>query len=148
MDPDLLAFESLWIKPKNLTMHNLVQEKESKEYGACHFEIDDKKVLFRSAKITPTKTGQFVTLWKRIGNGPILPFDQEDPIDLFIVSVRTPNHFGAFIFPKSILCEKGIISHGGKEGKRAMRVYPSWDVAENAQAKKTQKWQLLYFFKF
>lgn len=26
-----------------------------------------------------------------------------------------------------------------------MRVYPSWDIANNNQAQKTQDWQLLYF---
>ncbi len=148
MVPDLLSFEKVWIKPKGFSISNLIEEEESKEYGAYSFKMDNQQILFRSAKITPTKIGQFVTLWKRIGNGPILPFDEEDPIDLFVVSVRTLDRFGAFVFPKSVLCEKGIISQDRKEGKRAMRVYPSWDVAENTQAKKTQKWQLLYFSEF
>ncbi|OQA36315.1 MAG: MepB protein [Candidatus Dependentiae bacterium ADurb.Bin331] len=27
-----------------------------------------------------------------------------------------------------------------------MRVYPPWDIPESQQAKKTQAWQLIYFF--
>ena len=124
----------------------MVKEKESEEYGAFTFEMNNQRICFRVAKTTPTKTGQFVTLWKRIGKGPILPFDMADTIDLFIVSVRSAKHFGQFVFPKEILCEKGIVSKNGKGGKRAIRVYPAWDIADNNQAKKTQAWQLKYFF--
>ena len=56
------------------------------------------------------------------------------------------NNFGVFIFPKFVLYEKGIISKDGKGGKRAMRIYPAWDIADNPQAKKSQAWQLKYFF--
>jgi hypothetical protein len=52
-----------------------------------------------------------------------------------------------FIFPKSIAIEKGIVTNGNKEGKRAIRVYPPWDVTTSKQAQKTQKWQLDYFLK-
>jgi hypothetical protein len=41
--------------------------------------------------------------------------------------------------------QQGILSDNIKEGKRAIRVYPPWDKAENKQAIKTQAWQLLYF---
>ncbi|MBW4360409.1 MepB family protein [Flavobacterium taihuense] len=121
-----------------------VLEPESAEYGACTFTLNNLKIRFRTAKITPTKTGQFVTLWKRINQGPIQPFDSFDPIDLFIISTRKDNQFGLFIFPKSILITKEIISDK-KEGKRAIRVYPPWDSTTSKQAQKTQKWQLDYF---
>ena len=119
-------------------------ESESSEYGDCAFVLNNLTVLFRTAKITPTKTGQFVTLWKRINQGSIQPFDSNDAIDLFIVSTRKENHFGLFIFPKSILIAKGVVSDK-KEGKRAIRVYPPWDTTTSEQAQKTQKWQLDYF---
>lgn len=143
---DLLDAQKFAYEPSFLIIDNLVREKESEEYGAFQFEMNFRKILFRVAKVTPTKIGQFVTLWKRIGSGPILPYDVADPIDLFVVSVRSPEHFGQFVFPKAVLCEKGIILKEGKGGKRAMRVYPPWDVTDNRQAKITQKWQLLYFF--
>ena len=79
----------------------LVLENESTEYGACSFKLDAFNIKFRSAKITPTKVGQFVTLWKRIKNGPIQPYDILDNVDFFVISTRTDNNFGQFVFSKS-----------------------------------------------
>ena len=123
----------------------LEKAKESADYGAYSFTLNQKSILFRTAKITPTKIGQFVTLWKRIDKGPIQPYYFTDAIDLIVISVRKENRVGQFVFPKSVLCEKGIISTPNKEGKRAIRVYPPWDRALNNQAQKTQQWQLDYF---
>jgi hypothetical protein len=142
---DLLASKELIYDKYNYKCSNPIKEAESSEYGAYTFEIDTLSVTFRVAKITPTKIGQFVTLWKRIDKGPIQPFDFSDPIDLFIISTRKDNRFGQFIFPKSVLCEQCIVSTNTKEGKRAIRVYPPWDETLSKQAQKTQKWQLNYF---
>lgn len=120
-------------------------EDESAEYSAYRFEINCKKVCYREAKITPTKTGQFVTLWKRNIYGTIEPFDFSDIIDFVIISVRKENKFGQFIFPKAVLLAKGIFSTATKEGKRATRVYPPWDLTTSKQAQKTQQWQSEYF---
>ncbi|MBJ2173442.1 MepB family protein [Aureibaculum sp. A20] len=122
-------------------------EEESKEYWACRFTINEKIVLYRKAKITPTKVGQFVTLWKRVFNGPIAPFHVDDDFDLVIISTVKENEIGQFVFPKSVLVSKGIVSTKVKEGKRGFRVYPPWDEALNKQAIRTQKWQLNYFLK-
>lgn len=122
-------------------------EPESKEYGACRFDLGGRKIIYRNAKITPKKSGQFVTFWKRNENGPIEPFFETDQIDFYVVNVRTENKFGQFVFPKSVLIKKGIISTKKREGKRAFRVYPSWDKTNNKQAERTQKWQLNYFYK-
>ena len=124
---------------------NLQKEKESAEYEAYSFQLNNKSILFRTAKITPTKIGQFVTLWKRIGHGPIQPFDYKDEVDLIVISVRKDYNTGQFVFPKPMLCQKEIISTSNKEGKRAIRVYPPWDKALNKQSQKTQQWQLDYF---
>ena len=124
---------------------DFIAESESKEYNACQFKLNGQNVICRDAKITPKKAGQFVTFWKRIGNNPIEPFCETDGIDYFVVNVRTENHFGQFVFPKSVLIKKGIISTNKKEGKRAFRVYPPWVFVENKQAESTQKWQLNYF---
>ncbi|MEI7494137.1 MAG: MepB family protein [Alphaproteobacteria bacterium] len=120
-------------------------EAKSAEYGACRFVLNGLSICFRVAKITPTKIGQFVTLWKRTGKSPIQPFDLSDSIDFFVVSVRKENVFGQFVFPKFVLFEKGIVSKNGQGGKRAIRVYPPWDKTTSSQAQKTQKWQLEYF---
>ena len=121
------------------------KEKESAEYGAYSFTVNEKSIVFRVAKITPTKIGQFVTLWKRIDKGPIQPLNFTDAIDFIVISVRKDKLLGQFVFPKSVLCEKGIISTTAKEGKRAIRVYPTWDEATSKQAQKTQQQQLDYF---
>lgn len=120
-------------------------EKESQEYDAFDFKIGESQIKFRSAKITPTKTGQFVTLWKRNINGIIEPFDYKDDIDFVIVSVQKENLLGQFIFPKEILLKKGVFTSETKEGIRATRVYPPWDETTSKQAQKTQQWQLDYF---
>jgi len=99
----------------------------------------------RNARVTPTKIGQFVTLWKRLNNGPIQPFDASDQIDFVVVNVSTDNQLGQFVFPKKVLLEKGVFSTASKEGKRALRVYPLWDKPTSKQALKTQQWQLDYF---
>ena len=65
-----------------------------------------------------------------------------------VVNCRTENHFGQFVFPKFVLLKQGVSTTESKEGKRAMRVYPSWDIVQNVQAEKTQKWQLEYFIDF
>lgn len=121
-------------------------EPESSGYDACQFDLDGRKIISRTAKITPKKVGQFVTFWKRNENGPIEPFDEDDQIDFYVVNVRTEKEFGQFVFPKSVLIKKGIISTDTKEGKRAFRVYPRWDTAKNKQAQRNQKWQLNYFY--
>lgn len=146
--PDLLSAEDLIYKPSGLIIQNLKIEDESQDYGAAEFSINHHFVKFRVGKITPTKVGQFVTFWKRRGEGPILPYEFTDSFDFLVVSVRAENHFGQFVFPKTVLCEKGIVSCHEKEGKRAMRIYPPWDKADNPQAKKTQAWQLQYFIEY
>ncbi|WP_289662744.1 MepB family protein [Flavobacterium panacagri] len=128
-----------------LQMASLQKEDESDEYSAYRFLLSEKKICYREAKITPSKTGQFVTLWKRNKFGTIEPFDYSDPIDFVIVSVRKDLNWGHFIFPKKILLEKGIFSTSNKEGIRATRVYPPWDETTSKQAQKTQKWQSDYF---
>lgn len=77
-------------------------EPESVEYGAYTFGLNDLSIKFRGAKITTTKAGQFVTLWKRIANGSIQPHDISDPVDLFIISTSKDNYLGHFVFPKSV----------------------------------------------
>jgi hypothetical protein len=114
-------------------------------YGACSFELNSMSIIFRVARTTPKKIGQFVTLWKRIKNGTIQPYDISEDFDLFVIVAREDDKFGQFIFPKSVLLENGIISRNGKGGKLAIRIYPPWDITISPQAKKTQVWQLQYF---
>lgn len=95
--PDLLLAEELVYKPSGLILQNLKTENESADYGAAEFTIKNHFIKFRTGKITPTKVGQFVTFWKRIGKGPILPYDFNDPFDFLVVSARAENEFGQFL---------------------------------------------------
>lgn len=145
MNPDLLGAQKLAYEPCGWVCENLIQNPESTEYGACSFSLNHRRIQFRTGKITPTKNGQFVTLWKRTPSGVIAPYDSSDPIDLVVISVRSGERWGQFIFPKELLLKKNILSTEGKGGKRALRVYPPWDSAESSQAKQTQAWQQKYF---
>ena len=142
---DLKTAKKLVYDQCNFDFKNLKWNTESSEYAACTFEIDGKKTQHRVAKITPTKNGQFVTIWKRNQNGITEPFDINDAIDFIIITARSGDILGQFIFPTSVLANKGIITQNGKTGKRGIRVYPPWDKPESKQAEKTQNWQLDYF---
>jgi len=141
----LLKIQDLLFTPAKLNMHNIVLEQEGQEYDACHFKVENFTMQFRSSKITPTKVGQFVTFWKRNSDGITMPHETSDQFDFLIINATCENKIGLFIFPKKALQQHDYISENGVGGKRGFRVYPSWDITDNSQAIKTQKWQLLYF---
>ncbi|KUL34265.1 MepB family protein [Actinoplanes awajinensis] len=120
-------------------------EPESAEYCAHSFLLNDRPVRFRAAKTTPTKAGQFVTLWARSASGPIRPLDTADAVDLVVISSRDAEHFGHFVFPAATLVARGIVSRDGVGGKRGFRVYPPWSTPANRQATSTQTWQLDHY---
>ena len=142
-----------WIKEnvyskQGIILLNYINNEEGTEYESCCFELAGKKVQHRLSKITPTKSGQFVTIWKRNAMGETSPFDVLDVLDFVIITSKAGEKIGQFIFPKSVLAEKGILSQNGKGGKRGIRVYPAWDITDNKQAEKTQSWQTKYFVCF
>lgn len=114
-------------------------------YGACSFVLNGRKIEHRVSKITPTKTGQFVTTWKRNHLGITVPFDVTDDLGFIVITCGTSGSLGQFIFPKSVLVKEGILSVEGKGGKRGIRVYSPWDAVANRQAIKTKDWQSRYF---
>ena len=120
-------------------------QQEGKEYGACSFKLDGKSIVFRVAKVTPKKTGQFVAIWKKDEHGITRPFADTDQMDYMVISTRQGTSFGQFIFPKAALVLHGIISTDQQQGKRGIRVYPPWDQLSSKQAEKTQSWQAEYF---
>jgi hypothetical protein len=133
MNNELIKIKNKIYDKCELHILDFKNEPESLEYGACRFELNGLKIICRNAKVTPKKIGQFVTFWKRNGNGPIEPFYETDRIDFYVVNVRNENQCGQFVFPKSVLINKGIISTDKKEGKLAFRVYSSWDITKNKQ---------------
>jgi hypothetical protein len=128
-----------------LELSKVEVELESQNYSAHRFQLNGRNVVFRTAKITPTKIGQFVTIWKRNKSGITVPFDISDNVDLYIIATRKANNFGLFIFPKSILYEFKVLSGNASDGKRGMRVYPAWDMPTSKQALKSKDWQAKYF---
>lgn len=116
------------------------------EYGAVRFTMGGNIVLFRRAKHTPKKVGQFVTLYKRpTPDGEIAPFDQGDGVCGVLVLVNEGERLGLFVFDAAVLTKMGVFSKDSSEGKRAIRVYAPWTNPEAAQAKKTKEWQCKCF---
>lgn len=143
---DLLAAKALVYDPCGFAVSQPVPEPESAEYAAHAFTLDGLRVRFRAARTTPTKVGQFVTLWQRSApGGPIRPFDTADPVDLFVVGSQDGDHCGQFVFSPEALRRHGVVSAGGSGGKRAFRVYPPWVTTTNRQAGAAQAWQLAHF---
>ncbi|MGW7414674.1 MepB family protein [Streptomyces sp. NPDC054863] len=144
---DLRAAKTLVYDPCGFTCSQPVPEAESAEYAAHAFTLDGLAIRFRAARTTPTKVGQFVTVWKRSPGGPIQPFDVTDPVDLFVISTRDQHHLGQFVIPTEALHRHGVVSADGSGGKRAFRVYPPWVTTTNRQAGKAQEWQLDHFLR-
>jgi hypothetical protein len=106
-------------------------------------------------KVTPTKSGLFVAIWRRGDDGSCQPFDNAngpdhtDWVDLLVISARNEANFGVFVFPTPVLVDRGIVaggmSVGTRSGKRGFRLYPPWSTASSRQAEITQQWQINYF---
>ena len=133
--------------PKDIILKNIShfnKHEEASEYGGCEYQYKNQKYIQRTAKITPKKTGQFVTLWKRDKKGLTTPYDKKDDLDFVIIICHDQKNSGHFLFPKKILIERKILT-GSAEGKRGFRVYPNWDKPTSKQAISTQVWQIEYF---
>jgi hypothetical protein len=135
--------------PLGLAFANATREPESADYGACRFTLANRQVAFRVARTTPSKIGQFVTLWKRPGLGaPIAPLDTSDGIAFVVVAAIDGGHGGHFVFDASVLVARGVMSEAGRGGKRAIRVYPPWSRPTSAEAVRSQRWQSQCFLSF
>ena len=146
LPPALIAVIRNVYLPAGLQLTGRAQrEAESAEYGAARLELDGQHVVFRVAKITPIKLGQFVTLWKRPAGSAPAALDSTDAIAFVVVSVSDAGHHGQFVFDQQTLIAKGVMSLNGTGGKCAMRVYPPWVKPVAKQAIKTQQWQVQHF---
>lgn len=133
-------------EPAGLKAADVMREPESLEYKACRLTLNGQNIVFRVAKTTPAKLGQFVTIWQRLTpDAEIIPFDISDNISFVVVCVFDAIHQGQFVFDQKILLAKDIISRNGNGGKRAIRVYPPWIKPIAKEAIETQLWQLSYF---
>jgi hypothetical protein len=128
-----------------LSISDIIPDLECDGYFGFNFKINNQKIKFRKSKLTPKKTGQFVTFWKRDSDGKTVPFDVRDDFDFYIIWIEENQNSGFFIFPKNILEKENLISGRLKSGKRGFRIYADWHKTENKQAGKTQLWQSEYF---
>lgn len=128
-------------RPLGWVIEDFFLNPESVEYEACSFSVNSKHIQFRKARKTPLKSGQFVTIWKRNSDGKTAPYDLSDKIDGVIVCVQIGTEFSVFIFSALVLKEQMILSSNGRNGKRAIRVYPGPESAVNPQAMRTAAWQ-------
>ncbi|PEN45860.1 mep operon protein MepB [Bacillus wiedmannii] len=132
-------------KPNELIITNLKEEQQNAEYAGCLFNLNNKTIRFRVSKITPNKTGQFVSFWEKDDNMQNQAFSYDAAPDLLVITCIDDNKLGQFIFPKEILLIEKILKMQSQKGKMAMRIYPIWDIPVSNQAKKSQMWQLQYF---
>ncbi|WP_201508770.1 MepB family protein [Psychrobacter alimentarius] len=136
-------------EPAGYAVEDVEPEIESIEYGALKFTLNGQRIIYRQAKTTPKKIGQFVTIWKREHpNSEIAPIDLKDGVDWVIIAANEGTNFGVFVFSAQLLAKKGVFSEESKVGKRAMRVYAPWTNPTAAQAKRTKNWQTKCFFDF
>lgn len=155
-------FKQVFIEPFDYKISSIIPagDKKSQVYHAASFKLNNCLCLFRSAKTTANRPGQFVTLWKR-SNGKIEPYDFHDKVRFVIIATRCPigRKEGFFIFPRTTLLKENIFSNSeeNKKGKLAFRVFPPWSEnfisnEENKTNKmsdsgrKSQKWQLEHYF--
>ena len=136
-------------EPAGYAVENVEPEMESTEYGALKFTLNGQRVLYRQAKTTPKKIGQFVTIWKREHpNSESAPIDLKDEVDWVIIAANEGANFGVFVFSAQLLAKKGVFSEEAKAGKRAIRVYAPWTTPTAVQAKRTKNWQTECFLDF
>lgn len=123
---------------------------EARAYAGCDFFLTAAdgsvtRAVFRLAKLTPTKPGLFVTLWKRDEYGQTRPYSQADGVDEFHIAAFTALGYGFFTFTAEDLAEHGVLSSDAKPGKRGFRLYTPSDTGLNPNASKTQAWQRRFF---
>lgn len=132
---------------KEFKITNFIIDSESIDYNGCDFILSfdniSNQIKFRTGKLTPNKLGYFISCWKRdLVSNKTIPYDSNDSFDYLIVYIQDKE--GLFIFPKSVLIDKQIIS---KNGKRGFRLYAPWIKLTSKQAINTQSWQSNFYFK-
>ena len=140
-----LFIESIVSNLHHSEITNVMTEDHNKDYEGMLFQIKNHNYRSRLAKATPKKRGYFVVFWGKDENNKNQPYSFSDSPDKVIISIIDNTLKGQFIFPKSTLLEKGILSSETTKGKMAIRVYPSWEKELNKTAAQTQKWQQDYF---
>ena len=117
----------------------ILPEEQGSDYESGHVLLDSGKWRIRSARVTPTKPGAFVAIWRRSPSGSTEPFDSSDECEGLMVFVSEAERFGVFTFTREHLVDLGVFQSARAPGKRGFRVYPSWCTHLNTQAVRTQR---------
>ncbi|MGM7775419.1 MepB family protein [Arthrobacter sp. KNU-44] len=120
-------------------------EEQNSDYESGVARIGNEQWRIRTARITPTKPGAFVAVWKRGEGGSTRPFTAEESMSGLLVFVEEQERFGVFQFTKPHLISFGYVSSDLHPGKRGFRVYPEWCSGLNPQASRTQRAQGVAF---
>ncbi|MDN5755954.1 MAG: MepB family protein [Arthrobacter sp.] len=114
-------------------------EEQNSDYEAGNAPVSGQRWRLRTARVTPTKAGAFVAVWRRSEQGATEPFPADEEIaGLAVFVVEEDQRRGLFWFTAAHLRELGITSSQGHPGKRGFRVYPEWCTGLNRQASRTQ----------
>ncbi len=113
-------------------------EEQNTDYEAGLVAIGAETWRIRTARVTPTKPGAFVAVWRRDDDGVTRPFVADEVHDGLLVFVRDGTRFGVFRFTPAHLTDLGVTRTDRSPGKRGFRVYPNWCDELNAQAVRTQ----------
>lgn len=131
-----------------LRLGALRPETQGSDYESGVALLDGVWWRVRTARVTPTKPGAFVAVWRRGASGSTEPIPVSDDVQGLIVAVRDSGGRGVFRFPGRALQELGIAPSGRGAGKRGFRLYPPWCAGLNPQAARTQRAQEPYFVAF
>lgn len=123
----------------------VVAEDQGSDYESGRVKIDADTWRIRTARVTPTKPGAFVAVWRRAQDGNTEPFSSSDECEGLMVFVRDGSKFGVFTFSREHLVELGVVQSTRAPGKRGFRVYPSWCANLNEQATRAQRAQASAF---
>jgi hypothetical protein len=116
-------------------------EEQNSDYESGVARIGNEQWRIRTARITPTKPGAFVAVWKRGKDGSTGPFTADESMSGLLVFVEEQERFGVFQFTTEHLTSLGYVSSDLHPGKRGFRVYPAWCTDLNSQASRTQRAQ-------
>ncbi|MBL3698802.1 MepB family protein [Leucobacter luti] len=120
---------------------HVLPEEQSSDYESGLATIGSGTWRIRTARITPTKPGAFVAVWRRSPSGATEPFESSDECAGLMVFVSDADRFGVFTFTREHLTKLGVVRSSRARGKRGFRVYPPWNTNLNAQAARTQRAQ-------
>lgn len=126
-------------------VRTLTPEAQSSDYESGTVQLESGLWRIRTGRVTPTKPGAFVAVWRRQDGGTTAPFGADDPAVGLLVFVRESDRFGVFQFTPEHLVSLGVLSSETSPGKRGFRVYPPWYAGLNGQAARSQRAQSAAF---